>query len=251
MKFISWNVNGIRAALKHNFMDIFSELDADIFAIQDIRVDPNEVKLELKDYYQYWDYATDKNGYAGTAVFSKIKPISVHNGLTSDSDNVEGRAITLEFDNFYFVNAYEPTSGEGLKRLNDHIQWNHDLTKYINQLKQTKPVILGADMNIAKSSIDLKNPSSNIHKAGYTEPERQSFQELLSNGFTDTFRYLHPDQSNAYTWWSFRGNARANNSGWRLDYFIVSEKIESKIQKADILPNIKGSDHCPIELVLN
>lgn len=247
MKFMSWNVNGFRAALRHGFVNTFMDLDADIFGIQDTRLHPDELSVDLPGYYQYWNYA-ERKGYAGTAVFTKEKPITVANGFGVPEVDGEGRSITLEFSNFYFINVQVPFSGEKLQRLDFRELWAQTFRNYVTKLMQYKPVIIGGDMSVAHERIDLAEPDDNHHRPGFTGIERKEFSELLNAGFIDTFRYFHPDEAK-YTYWSYRDKeARAENLGWRLDYFLVSNNLEDKLTNAKILSNIMGSDHCPIEL---
>ncbi|MCQ2354569.1 MAG: exodeoxyribonuclease III [Clostridia bacterium] len=250
MKLISWNVNGIRACLKNGFSDAFSSLDADIFCLQETKLSEGQLELDLPGYYQYWNYA-EKKGYSGTAVFSRKKPISVTYGIGIDEHDHEGRVITAEYDNFYFVCVYVPNSRDGLVRLEYRMRWEDDFRAYLVHLNETKPVIVTGDMNVAHEAIDLKNPTTNHHNAGFTDEERGKFSELLSSGFTDTFRHLNPDLENVYSWWSYRFHARQNNAGWRIDYFLVSDRIVKNVVDAGIHTEIFGSDHCPVELVFD
>ena len=250
MKLISWNVNGIRAAVNKGFMDFFKNIDADIFAIQETKMQEGQLELILDGYYQYWNSA-EKKGYSGTAVFTKIKPINVYYGLGIEQHDKEGRIITLEFENFYFVNCYTPNSKRELERLDYRQIWEDEVRKYLKKLDNKKPVIYCGDLNVAHKEIDLKNPKTNRQNAGFTDEERQKMTMLLESGFTDTFRYLYPDKENAYSWWSYMGHAREKNIGWRIDYFIVSNSIEDKIKEAEIHPEIMGSDHCPVELQID
>lgn len=247
MKFISWNVNGLRASLRHGFINTFEDLDADIFGIQDTRVSKNEVELDLPDYYQYWNYS-DRKGYAGTAVFTKEKPITVANGIGVPEIDSEGRSITLEFPNFYYINVQAPFSGEKLQRLDFRELWAQSFRNYVTKLVQNKPVIIGGDMGIAHKEIDVAKPKEKRDRPGFTGIERKEFQELLDAGFIDTYRSLHPEEV-AYTYWSYRDPvAREENLGWRLDYFLVSNKLQDKVTDSKILTSIVGSDHCPIQL---
>lgn len=246
-KFISWNVNGIRACEKKGFKDSFSNLDADIFALQETKLQEGQIDLDLPGYNQYWNYA-EKKGYSGTAVFSKEKPLSVVYGLGSPEHDCEGRAITLEFENFFFITVYVPNAQEELKRLDFRMDWEDKLREYVSGLQKKKPVILCGDLNVAHKEIDLKNPKPNVGKPGFSDEEREKFAKLLDAGFTDSFRYKYPDTEGAYSWWSYRYNARANNAGWRIDYFVVSSSIETGIIDAKIHSEIFGSDHCPVEL---
>ena len=249
MKLVSWNVNGIRAAVGKGFYDFFKDIDADIFSLQETKLQENQVDDELKKIreYQYWNYA-EKKGYSGTACFCKEKPISVTYGLGIDEHDKEGRIITLEYDKFYLVNCYTPNSKRELERLDYRMIWEDEIREYLKKLDLVKPVIYCGDLNVAHNEIDLKNPSSNHHNAGFTDQERGMMTELLSSGFTDTYRYKYPDETGKYTWWSYMFHAREKNAGWRIDYFIVSNRIADKIVDAKIHNEIMGSDHCPIEL---
>lgn len=249
MKLVSWNVNGIRAAVGKGFYDFFKNIDADIFSLQETKLQENQVDDELKKIreYQYWNYA-EKKGYSGTACFCKEKPISVTYGLGIDEHDKEGRIITLEYDKFYLVNCYTPNSKRELERLDYRMIWEDEIREYLKKLDLVKPVIYCGDLNVAHNEIDLKNPSSNHHNAGFTDQERGKMTELLSSGFTDTYRYKYPDEIGKYTWWSYMFHAREKNAGWRIDYFIVSNRIADKIVDAKIHNEIMGSDHCPIEL---
>ena len=249
MKLVSWNVNGIRAAVGKGFYDFFKDIDADIFSLQETKLQENQVDDELKKIreYQYWNYA-EKKGYSGTACFCKEKPISVTYGLGIDEHDKEGRIITLEYDKFYLVNCYTPNSKRELERLDYRMIWEDGIREYLKKLDLVKPVIYCGDLNVAHNEIDLKNPSSNHHNAGFTDQERGKMTELLSTGFTDTYRYKYPDETGKYTWWSYMFHAREKNAGWRIDYFIVSNRIADKIVDAKIHNEIMGSDHCPIEL---
>lgn len=249
MKLVSWNVNGIRAAVGKGFYDFFKDIDADIFSLQETKLQENQVDDELKKIreYQYWNYA-EKKGYSGTACFCKEKPISVTYGLGIDEHDKEGRIITLEYDKFYLVNCYTPNSKRELERLDYRMIWEDEIREYLKKLDLVKPVIYCGDLNVAHNEIDLKNPSSNHRNAGFTDQERGKMTELLSSGFTDTYRYKYPDETGKYTWWSYMFHAREKNAGWRIDYFIVSNRIADKIVDAKIHNEIMGSDHCPIEL---
>ncbi|MCY6354657.1 exodeoxyribonuclease III [Clostridium sp. ZS2-4] len=249
MKLISWNVNGIRACVQKGFLDYFKEVDADIFCIQESKLQEGQINLELEGRYQYWNYA-DKKGYSGTAIFTKKKPIGVSYGINKDEHDKEGRVITLEFDDFYFVTVYTPNSQQKLARLDYRMQWEDDFREYIRVLDGIKPVIICGDLNVAHKEIDLKNPKTNRKNAGFTDEERNKFTEFLNTGFIDTYRYFYPDREGVYSWWSYRFNARTNNAGWRIDYFCVSERMKDRLISADIYSNILGSDHCPIELVI-
>ena len=254
MKLISWNVNGLRAAVNKGFKEFFEEINADIFCIQETKMQLEQIDLFtemlFKDYHQYWNSA-EKKGYSGTAIFSKTEPISVTYGLGIEEHDKEGRLITLEYPEFYFVDCYTPNSKRGLERLPYRMIWEDEIRKYLIKLDKIKPVIYCGDLNVAHNDIDLKNFKSNRGNSGFTDEERQKMTELLSSGFIDTFRYKYPDKEDSYTWWSYMGNARAKNIGWRIDYFIVSKVLEHNICKADILTDIMGSDHCPILLELD
>lgn len=249
-KFISWNVNGIRACEKKGFRESFDLLDADIFCLQETKLQEGQIDLQLDGYNQYWNYA-EKKGYSGTAIFTKEKPISVTYGLGSPEHDREGRAITLEFKDYYFITVYVPNAQEELKRLSFRMEWEDLFREYIVKLNETKPVIFCGDLNVAHKEIDLKNPKPNVGKPGFSNEEREKFTTLLDAGFTDTFRYIYPDLTGAYSWWSYRFNSRANNVGWRIDYFVVSNDIRDKIKDAKIHTEIFGSDHCPVELTLD
>ncbi|MEG2786577.1 MAG: exodeoxyribonuclease III [Romboutsia sp.] len=249
MKFISWNVNGLRACVTKGFMEFFKEVDADIFCLQETKLQEGQIDLELEGYYDYWNYAV-KKGYSGTAIFTKKKPLSVNYGINIEDHDNEGRVITLEFDDFYFVTVYTPNSQQELKRLDYRMQWEDDFRKYLNSLDEVKPVIMCGDLNVAHEEIDLKNPKTNKKNAGFTEEERNKFTEFLDSGFIDTYRYFNPDKEGAYSWWSYRFNARKNNAGWRIDYFCASEKLKDRLVSAKIYNEILGSDHCPVELVI-
>ena len=247
MKLISWNVNGIRACLNKGFADTFKQLDADIFCIQETKCQPEQVELQFEGYTSYWNSA-EKKGYSGTAIFTKQKPLNVTYGIGIEEHDKEGRVITLEFEKFYMVDIYTPNSKRELERLDYRQIWEDEIRKYLLKLNETKPVIMCGDLNVAHEEIDLKNPKTNRHNAGFTDEERKKMTELLDAGFTDSFRYLYPDKENAYSWWSYMGHAREKNVGWRIDYFIVSKSIENKIKEATIYPEIMGSDHCPVGL---
>ena len=249
MKFISWNVNGLRACVGKGFMDHFNALDADFFCLQETKLQEGQIDLELPGYHQYWCYA-EKKGYSGTAIFAKEAPIAVRYGLGVAELDTEGRLITLEYPNFYLVTCYTPNAQRGLARLDHRLKWEDAFRLYLKELDQRKPVILCGDLNVAHQEIDLKNPSSNRGNAGFSDQERGAFSELLAAGFTDSFRHLYPDQTGAYTWWSYMFNARANNAGWRIDYFVVSDQLAPAISDALIFPQITGSDHCPVGLIL-
>ena len=249
MKLISWNVNGIRACVGKGFLDFFKEIDADIFCVQETKLQEGQIDLDLEGYYQYWNYA-EKKGYSGTAVFTKIKPISVTYGLDIEEHDKEGRVITLEYDDFYLVNVYTPNSQRELARLDYRMQWEDDFKNYLKILETKKPVVLCGDLNVAHKEIDLKNPSTNRKNAGFSDEEREKMTILLESGFIDTFRHFYPDKEDAYTWWSYMRQARDRNVGWRIDYFIVSESLRDRIKSAAIHPSILGSDHCPVEVIL-
>ena len=247
MKLISWNVNGLRAVYKKGFMDFFNEINADIFCIQETKMQEGQIELDLPGYKQYFNYAVRK-GYSGTAIFTKLEPKSVTYGIGIEEHDQEGRVITLEFDDFYLVNCYTPNSGRELARLDYRMVWEDEFKKYLQKLDKNKPVIACGDLNVAHKEIDLKNPKTNRKNAGFTDEERCKIEILLNSGFTDSYRKLYPDKENAYTWWSYMGNAREKNIGWRIDYFLVSDRISNKIKEAEIYDKIFGSDHCPIGL---
>ena len=247
MRLISWNVNGLRAAVKKGFMDSFNALDADIFCLQETKLQAGQIELDLPGYHQYWCYA-EKKGYSGTAVFSRVEPISVTYNLGYPEHDSEGRVITCEFEDFYLVCVYTPNSQNELKRLDYRMTWEDAFRAHLMELDRRKPVIACGDMNVAHEEIDLKNPSTNHMNAGFTDQERGKMTELLSSGFTDSFRYLYPEARDAYSWWSFRAASRERNVGWRIDYFLCSDRVAGKIQKAFICPEITGSDHCPVGL---
>ena len=249
MKLISWNVNGIRACVQKGFLDFFKEVDADIFCIQESKLQEGQINLELEGYNQYWNYA-EKKGYSGTAIFTKKEPLSVRYGLGIEEHDKEGRVITLEFEEFFMITDYAPNSQNELARLDYRMKWEDDFRDYLKSLEESKPVIVCGDLNVAHKEIDLKNPKTNRKNAGFTDEEREKFTTLLSSGFIDTFRYFYPDLKDTYSWWSYRFNARKNNAGWRIDYFIVSKALESKLESAKIHTEILGSDHCPVELVI-
>lgn len=249
MKLISWNVNGIRACVQKGFLDFFKEIDADIFCIQESKMQEGQLDLELEGYYQYWNYA-EKKGYSGTAIFTKQEPISVQYGIGIEEHDHEGRVITLEFEDFYMVTVYTPNSQDELKRLDYRMQWETDFLAYLKKLEEKKGVIFCGDLNVAHQEIDLKNPKTNRKNAGFTDEERAKFGEVLKAGFIDTFRYFYPDAEGIYSWWSYRFSARAKNAGWRIDYFCVSECLKDRLKDAKILTDVMGSDHCPIQLDL-
>lgn len=247
LKCISWNVNGFRAVVKKGFMDFFKKESPDIMALQEIKLSDGQIDTNIDGYYTYFNYA-QKKGYSGTAIFTKKEPISVSYGIGIPEHDTEGRVITLEYENFYFITVYTPNSKDGLLRLPYRMVWEDEFLNYINNLKKYKSIVLCGDLNVAHTEIDLKNPKTNTKNAGFTKEEREKFSILLDNGYVDSFRYLYPTKEFAYTWWSYRGRARENNTGWRIDYFITSEDMKDKIAKAIIHSNILGSDHCPIEL---
>ncbi|MEF9940333.1 MAG: exodeoxyribonuclease III [Clostridium sp.] len=249
-KLISWNVNGIRACVGKGFLDVFNELDADVFCIQESKLQAGQIDLQLDGYYQYWSYA-QKKGYSGTALFTKEEPISVTYGLGIEEHDQEGRVIAAEFPDYYVVTCYTPNSKDELARLPYRMVWEDAFRAYMKKLEQTKPVIFCGDLNVAHQDIDLKNPKSNRKNAGFTDEERGKFTELLGAGFVDTFRYFYPDKEEAYSWWSYRFKARERNSGWRIDYFCVSESLVDRLVETKIHSEITGSDHCPVELDLN
>ena len=249
MKLISWNVNGIRAVIKKNFYEFFEKVDADIFCVQETKMQEGQEEIKIDGYEQYWNSA-EKKGYSGTAIFTKIKPKKVTYGIGIEEHDKEGRVITLEFDKFYLVNCYTPNSKRELERLDYRMIWEDEFRKYLINLNKTKPVIMCGDLNVAHKEIDLKNPKANRKNAGFTDEERNKMTELLSSNFVDTYRYLYPEKTDAYTWWSYMGRAREKNIGWRIDYFIVSQDIKNKIKEAKIHGDIYGSDHCPVELII-
>lgn len=246
-KLISWNVNGIRACAGKGFMDFFNSIDADIFCIQESKMQEGQLTLDMPGYHQFWNYA-DKKGYSGTAIFTKEEPISVANGIGIDEHDHEGRVITLEYEGFYIVTVYTPNSQNELARLDYRMKWEEDFRAYLKKLEENKPVIVCGDMNVAHKEIDLKNPKTNRKNAGFTDEEREKMTVLLDDGFIDTFRYFYPDQENIYSWWSYRFKAREKNAGWRIDYFLTSESLKDKLVDAKIHTDIMGSDHCPVEL---
>lgn len=250
MKFVSWNVNGIRACLQKGFEDIFKDFDADIFALQETKMQPGQAEVVTDGYHQYWNSA-EKKGYSGTAVFSKQQPLSVSYGIGISKHDKEGRVITLEFEKFYFVTCYTPNSQDGLARLDYRMEWEDAFREYLSKLDSKKPVVLCGDLNVAHNEIDLKNPKTNRKNAGFTDEEREKMTLLLNSGFCDTFRYLYPEREGIYSWWSYRFQARAKNAGWRIDYFIVSDSVKEKIQAAEIHTDVFGSDHCPVSVKLD
>lgn len=249
MKLISWNVNGLRACLKKGFLETFQALDADIFCLQETKMEQGQAVVELPGYRQFWNSA-EKKGYSGTAVFAKTEPLSVSYGMGQEIHDHEGRLITLEFEHFFLVNCYTPNAQNELKRIGYRMEWEDALRAYLMELDRRKPVVYCGDLNVAHQEIDLKNPGPNRGNAGFSDQEREKMTVLLSSGFTDTFRLLHPEETGAYSWWSYRFHAREKNAGWRIDYFIVSNRLEAQVRSAGIHPEINGSDHCPVELVL-
>lgn len=250
MKLISWNVNGLRAIYKKGFMDIFESLNADIFCIQETKMQEGQIELDLNGYYEYYNYA-ERKGYSGTAIFTKRKPLNISYGIGLEEHDKEGRVITLEFDDFYMVNCYTPNSGRELARLEYRMEWEEAFRRYLKELDSKKPLVVCGDLNVAHKEIDLKNPKSNRKNAGFTDQERSKIDALLNSGFTDTFRKVYPDKEGSYTWWSYMFNARANNAGWRIDYFLVSDRISDNIKDAFIYSDIMGSDHCPVGLEID
>jgi exodeoxyribonuclease-3 len=247
MKLVSWNVNGLRACVKKGFLDFFHEVDADLFCIQETKLQEGQIQLDLEGYHQFWNYA-EKKGYSGTAVFSKLEPLSVKYGFDSDDSEPEGRIITLEFEKFFLINVYTPNSQRDLARLGFRLEWEDKIRTYLQDLDKTKPIILCGDLNVAHQEIDLKNPKSNLNNSGFTPEERGKMTTLLESGFVDSFRQLYPDREGAYTWWSYMLKVRERNIGWRIDYFITSNKVKDQIQEAKIYAEIMGSDHCPVSL---
>lgn len=249
MKMVSWNVNGLRACVKKGFLDFFEEVDADLFCVQESKLQEGQIDLDLPGYEQYWNYA-QKKGYSGTAIFTKKHPLSVTYGMGIEEHDQEGRLITLEFEDFFFITCYTPNSKSELERLSYRMQWEDDFRAYLKKLEEKKPVVFCGDLNVAYSEIDLKNPKSNHKNAGFTDEERGKFGELKEAGFIDTFRYFYPDQTGIYSWWSYRFNARKNNAGWRIDYFCVSEALKDRLKDAKIRTDVMGSDHCPVVLYM-
>ncbi|MFW3578356.1 exodeoxyribonuclease III [Vagococcus fluvialis] len=249
MKLISWNVNGLRAVVKKGFEDIFAEIDADVFCLQETKLQEGQIDLELEGYHQYWNYAV-KKGYSGTAVFSKKEALSVKYGIGIEEHDQEGRVITVEYEDFYLVNCYTPNAQAELKRIEYRLKWEEDFLMFLKELEKTKPVILCGDLNVAHNNIDLKNWKTNHKNPGFSDQERAAFTNFLANGFVDSFRHFYPDLEGAYSWWSYRFNARQNNSGWRIDYFCVSEALVPKMEDSFILSDVFGSDHCPVGLTL-
>ena len=249
MKFISWNVNGLRACMGKNFMEYFQEADADLFCLQETKLQAGQIDMDLPGYHQYWNYA-EKKGYSGTAIFAKEEPISVQYGMGIEEHDHEGRLITLEYPDFYFITCYTPNAQDGLKRLDYRMEWEDAFYAYLKALEEHKPVIFCGDLNVAHQEIDLKNPKSNHQNAGFSDEERAKMTRLKENGFIDTFRYFYPDLEGAYSWWSYRFHAREKNAGWRIDYFLVSEALKDRLVSATIHNEVFGSDHCPVELVI-
>jgi len=250
MKLISWNVNGLRACAGKGFEESFKALDADFFCLQETKMQAGQLDLVFSGYESYWNYA-DKKGYSGTAIYTRQKPLNVSYGIGIDEHDHEGRVITLEMENFFLVTVYTPNSQDGLKRLDYRMKWEDDFQAYLKGLDEKKPVIVCGDMNVAHEEIDLKNPKTNRKNAGFTDEEREKFSQLLEKGFVDTFRYFYPDKTEAYSWWSYRFHAREKNAGWRIDYFVVSERLADKLEGASIHNEVYGSDHCPVELTIN
>ncbi|MBD7910508.1 MULTISPECIES: exodeoxyribonuclease III [Clostridium] len=248
-KMISWNVNGLRAAVTKGFVEIFNSIDADIFCLQETKLQEGQIELDLPGYYKYWNYA-EKKGYSGTAIFTKNEPIGVTLGIGIEEHDKEGRVITLEFKDYYVVTVYTPNSQNELARLSYRMTWEDDFCNYLKKLEKNKPVIVCGDLNVAHKEIDLKNPKNNRKNAGFTDEERQKFTELINKGFIDTFRYFYPDKEGIYSWWSYRFNARKNNAGWRIDYFLASSALKDRLVDAKIHTDILGSDHCPVELII-
>lgn len=249
MKFISWNVNGLRACVQKGFMDFVAEADADILCLQETKLQEGQIELDLPGYHQYWNYA-EKKGYSGTAIFTKEEPLNVTYGIGVAEHDMEGRVITLEYPDFYFITVYVPNSQDGLKRLSYRMEWEDAFLSYIKKLDESKPVIYCGDLNVAHEEIDLKNPKTNRKNAGFTDEERAKMTTVLGSGFIDTFRYFYPDQEQIYSWWSYRFKAREKNAGWRIDYFIVSERLKERLVDAQILTDVYGSDHCPVTLII-
>ena len=249
MKCISWNVNGLRACVGKGFQSVFEDLDADFFCLQETKLQPGQISLELPGYHQYWNSA-EKKGYSGTAIFARQEPLALTYGLGIPELDNEGRLITLEYENFFFVTCYTPNSQQELARLPHRLRWDEAFRNYLHSLDEKKPVIVCGDLNVAATAIDLKNPKTNENNAGYSLPERESFAKLLAAGFTDSFRHLYPEKI-LYSWWSYRFQARAKNAGWRIDYFLVSDRIQDRITQADILTDVLGSDHCPVTLEID
>ena len=249
MKFISWNVNGLRACVGKGFLEFFQQVDADFFCLQETKLQAGQIELDLPGYHQYWNCA-EKKGYSGTAIFSKVEPLQVTYGLPQEEHNHEGRVITLELEQFYLVTVYTPNSQDQLARLDYRMQWEEDFRAYLQALDEQKPVVVCGDLNVAHQEIDLKNPKTNRRNAGFTDEERAKMTTLLQAGFTDSFRYFYPDVTGVYSWWSYRFKAREKNAGWRIDYFLVSDRLQPQLQGAKIWTEVLGSDHCPVELIL-
>ena len=249
MKLISWNVNGLRACMGKGFLDFFNTIDADVVCLQETKLQPDQIQLDLPGYEQYWNSA-QKKGYSGTVVFTRVKPLSVSYGIGSSAHDDEGRAITMEFEDFYLVTCYTPNAQRGLARLDFRMEWEDDLLEYLKSLDRSKPVIYCGDLNVAHREIDLKNPKTNRGNAGFSDQERGKIDRLFHAGFSDAFRHLYPELTGAYSWWSYRFNARANNAGWRIDYFVVSDRLKGRVENVQIHSDIHGSDHCPVSLVL-
>lgn len=250
LKLVSWNVNGLRAVVKKNFLDVFSEMDADFFCLQETKLQAGQIDLEFEGYESYWNYAV-KKGYSGTAIFTKHRPLSVHYGLSIENHDQEGRVITLEYADFWLLTVYTPNSQNELARIGYRMEWEDDFRAYLKKLEETKPVIVCGDLNVAHTEIDLKNPKSNRKSAGFSDEERSKFTQLLDSGYIDTFRFFHPDVTGRYSWWSYRFNARKNNAGWRIDYFLTSQNLQNNLVSAEIHDSILGSDHCPVSLVVS
>lgn len=249
LKFISWNVNGLRACYDKGFADVFNRLEADFFCLQETKMQEGQLDIQFEGYQSYWNYA-EKKGYSGTAIFSKVKPLSVTYGLGIEEHDHEGRVITLELESYYLITVYTPNSQEELRRLDYRMKWDDDFRAYLKKLEEKKPVIVCGDLNVAHKEIDLKNPKTNRKNAGFTDEERAKFTTLLESGFTDTFRYFYPEQEGIYSWWSYRFKAREKNAGWRIDYFLTSDSLKDKLRGAQIHTDILGSDHCPVELTI-
>lgn len=249
LKFISWNVNGLRACYDKGFADVFNRLEADFFCLQETKMQEGQLDVQFEGYQSYWNYA-EKKGYSGTAIFSKVKPLSVTYGLGIEEHDHEGRVITLELESYYLITVYTPNSQEELRRLDYRMKWDDDFRAYLKKLEEKKPVIVCGDLNVVHKEIDLKNPKTNRKNAGFTDEERAKFTTLLESGFTDTFRYFYPEQEGIYSWWSYRFKAREKNAGWRIDYFLTSDSLKDKLRGAQIHTDILGSDHCPVELTI-